>query len=252
MQGFKFGVCLLVMLCWASVAVGATDAGSEPKQPLTYEQMKKMSAADLLRRTDATAEEDFEAGNIAMDRMEVVEAQGLYERAGKKGHSGAMVKYGDLMNRAGFIDDARSAYRHAAELGDPAGQYNLGAMYMDLGNYDWNDLDSKARPLEARKWILKAAEQGYKDAINVMALSYAEGGLGLTDAERTDAEVLKWINKSADLGNGAAMDWLAEAYRKGKYGLKVDTALAKEWATKAKLAYGIKEKKEKVQRKRRR
>jgi TPR repeat protein len=249
MRGNIFRICLLFILLGTSAAYGDTDAVQ--KKPLTLMDMYKMNSADLLRRPDATAEEDYLAGQIALSRGEIVEAQGMFERAAKKGHTGAMVKYADILARAGFMKDAIESYRQAANLGDPAGQFNLGAMYLDLGNYDWKNLDSKANDVEARKWIMKAAEQDYPDAVNLIASIYASGGMGLTDAERTNAEILKWLHKSADLGTGTAMDKLSEAYTKGLFGLSVDQKLADEWAAKAKKVYGVKEIKQKKIRKKR-
>ncbi len=250
MRGFRLGICLMALLSWSSAGVGATDADSKQQKPLTLKQMYKMTSAQLLNRT-ATAEEDYLAGQIAYDRGEIVEAQGMFERAAKRGHTGAMVKYADILSRAGFMKDAYASYRQAAELGDPEAQFNLAAMYLDLGNYDWKNIDSKVNEVEARKWLMMAAEQDYPDAINLAASIYASGGLGLADAERTDAEVLKWVRKSAELGTGTSMQILATAYRKGKYGLAVDKKLADEWDAKANKAFGVKEREKKKARKKR-
>ncbi len=251
MRGYKFWVCLMVILGWSSVAVGATSAAPEEKKPLTVEQMYKMDSADLLRRTDATAEEDYQAGKIAMERGETVEAQGMFERAAKKGHTGAMIKYGEVLARAGFMKEAVASYRQAAELGDPEGEFLLGSMYLDLGNYNWQDPGVKIDSKEAFKWIKMAAEQDYAQAINLMASAYASGGFGLTDAERTNEEILKWLHKSADFGDGTAMDKLADAYREGKFGLTVDEKMADDWHLKATKAYGMKEHKKTKARKKR-
>ncbi|MGO8754359.1 MAG: tetratricopeptide repeat protein [Gallionellaceae bacterium] len=249
-RGRRLRVCLVVLMCWISAAAGET-AGADQKKPLTIDQMHKMGSAELLRRTDATAEEDYQAGLIAFDKQELVEAQGLFERAAKKGHTGAMVKYADLLNRAGFIDEAVASYRKAAEQGNPEAQFDMAMMYLDLGNYDWKDMNSKIHPIEARTWMLRAAEQGYPDAIKVVATAYADGGLGLTAADRTDAEVLRWLSIAEDIGDGMAMDKLAEAYREGKYGLPVDKELSDMWAANARKAYGLKEEEQKKRKKRR-
>jgi uncharacterized protein len=248
MRGCRLGFCLMVFICWTSAAVGATGTGSE-QTPHTVEQMHNESSTELLMRMNTTAEEDYQAGIIAYDRQEMIEAQELFQRAANKGHTGAMVAYASILLDSGFVGDAVAMYRKAAELGDPEGQFKLGAMYLDLGNYNWKSLNSKVNLIEARKWILKSADQNFGDAVNVIALAYAQGGLGLTDAERTGPEVLKWLNKSAEAGNGEAMDMLSEAYREGKYGLAVDNKIADEWAAKARIAYGMKEQEIKKKRK---
>lgn len=254
MQKLSLKICLFFLVFLANVALGADANDKKPdlSKPLTYEQMKKISSATLMMRMNTSAEQDYMAGKVAMDRMEVVEATELFGRAARKGHTGAMVEYGNLLNRAGFIEDAVASYRKAAMLGDADAQFTLGSMFLDIGNYDWTDLDTKLRPIEARKWIAMAAAQGHKDAINLMAMAYSDGGLGLTEAEKTNEDILKWLNKAAENGNGPSMDKLSQAYRKGLYGLEADDAKADEWAKKAQAVYGNKEQKEvKAKRKKR-
>lgn len=252
-RGWKYVVGLLLVMLWSSVAVAAPDTGVTQQKPLTKEQMYKMSSAVLLRRADATAEEDYQAGTIAYDRAELVEAQGLFERAAKKGHTGAMDRYAEILSRAGFINEAAASYRQAAELGDANAQFSLASMYMDLNSYDLKDVSAAARPGEARKWLVKAAEQGHASAISLLASAYVNGGLGLTDADRSDAEILKWLKQAANVGDSSSMGKLAEAYRNGQYGLAVDVDLAKEWDKKANEAFGIKqEEKQVVKRKKKR
>jgi TPR repeat protein len=252
-RGWKYLWCLIAVMGLVSVPAGAADVDAGQKKPLTMKEMGKMSSAQLIERTDATAEEDYEAGLIAYGRQEFVEAQGLFERAAKKGNIKALGKYAEILNRAGFVNEAAAAYLQAANRGDADAQFSLAAMYMDLNSYDLKDITAKARPAEARKWLLKAAEQGHAGAIGLLVDAYVHGGLGLTDAERSDAVVLEWINKGADINNATALTALADAYKNGKYGLPIDLKQADEWGEKAKAAIGMAEKKkvEKPKRKRR-
>jgi len=256
MLGWKRGLWLMVLSCWVPVAVadlfvgGVTGraesgvAGSAEKKPT--------SSADFFFRQDAAPEEDYQAGIIAYNRNELIEAQGIFERAANKGHTGAMVRLAEILDRSGFVAEAARMYLKAAEFGNADAQFGLGGMYMDLNAYDLNQLGAKADPLAARKWFTLAAEQGHADALKLITGVYIGGGMGITDAERSDTEVLKWINLAIDkIKDADAMDALAAAYRTGKYGLAVDPKLADEWVAKAKKTRGIKEEEVKKKKKKR-
>ena len=252
-RGWKCLWCLIVIMAIASAQAVAADVDTGKKKPLTPQEMGRMTSAQLLLRTDATGDEDYEAGLIAYGRQEIVEAQGLFERAAKKGNIKALGKYAEILNKAGFVNEAAAAYLQAAKRGDAESQFNLAAMYMDFNSYDLKDISTRQRTDEARKWLEKAAEQGHAGAVGLLMEAYVHGGLGMTDAERTDATVLEWINKAVDLNNASAMSYLSDAYRHGKYGLAVDIKLANEWDKKAKAALGVVQKKKvKVRRKHRR
>jgi len=213
---------------------------------------KPRTSTDFLFRQDASPEEDYQAGIIAYNRNELIEAQGIFERAANHGHTGAMVRLAEILDRSGFVNEAARWYLKAAELGDADAQYAFGSMLLDLNAYDLTQLDAKIDPITARKWFLMAAEQGHEDAIRRIAQVYINGGLGLTDAERTDAEILKWVKLAIDkLNDPEAMDVLVAAYQTGKYGLGVDPKLAEEWAVKARKARGMKEEEVKKKRKQR-
>ncbi len=250
---WKRGLCLIALSCCIPVAIadlhvggvtGKAESGvadSAPKKP--------RSSADFLFRMDATPEEDYQAGIVAYDRNELIESQGIFERAAKKGHTGAMVRLADLLDRAGFVAEAAGWYMKAAEAGNADAQYKLGSMYMDLNAYDLTKSGVKTDPVTARKWLVRAAEQGNPESIKLVADAYITGGLGLTEAEQTDAEVLKWIDIAIEkISDPDAMEALAVIYRKGKFGFEANKQLADEWVAKARFARGIKE--EEVQKKR--
>jgi TPR repeat protein len=205
-----------------------------------------------LFRQDATPEEDYQAGIIAYRRNELIEAQGIFERAARRGHTGAMTRLAEILDRSGFVAEAAAMYLKAAKLGNADAQYRLGSMYLDLNAFDLTHTGVKTDPVSARKWFLLAAEQGHEDAIKQIVAAYVGGRLGLTEAERTDAEVLKWLKRAIEkLNDSESMDILADAYRTGKYGLEVDTKIADEWVEKAKLARGVKEEEIKKKKKQR-
>ena len=203
--------------------------------------MNKPNSAEMLSKLDADPQEDYEAGLAAYARSELIEAQGIFERAANRGHTGAMIELAGILERSGFIADAAIWYGKAAERGDAEGQFRFGAMYLDWQAYDHSKPGATLDYASARKWFLLAAEQGHRGAINLVALAYASGGMGLSEEERSDVEVLKWIRRAIDVDSPDAMDALADAYRSGKYGLETDPQQADSWAAKARAARGIKE-----------
>lgn len=254
MRGWKRGLWLMVLPCSLSVAI-AEDLNDYSPVEGTFKPRPKTdtpSSADALFRQDASAEEDYQAGIRAYDRNELIEAQGIFERAGRKGHTGAMTRLAEILDRSGFVAEAAAMYLKAAQLGNIDAQYSLGQMYLDLNAFDLTHTGVTADPAAARKWFQLAAEGGHQDAINIIYGAYLSGGLEISDAERTDAEVLKWVKRAIDVNQlPQAMDTLALAYREGKYGLGVDLKLADEWAAKARKAYGIKEDENKKKKKKR-
>jgi TPR repeat protein len=200
----------------------------------------RRSSADLLRAGGASAEEDYQAGVMVYARGEMVEAQGILERAANAGHTGAMAILGEILERSGFVAEAAAWYRKSAELGNAEGQFRYASMYLDLQSYNLNDVGVTKNVEEARKWYIRAAEQGHPAALGVVLTAYITGGLGLSGTDRSDAEILKWIYLARDNNNADAMDMLAYAHRVGKYGLAVDSGIADEWTLKAREVRGTK------------
>jgi len=227
MRAWKFGLCLMLLQCGLPLA--AVAAGEAP------------NSAAMLRRLDASPQEDYDAALVAYNRGELIEAQGIFERAANRGHAGAMIELAGILERSGFNSDAAVWYRKAAELGDADGQFRLGSMYLDWDAYDKSKPGVTLDFASARKWFLLAAEQGHRAAIGIVASAYVGGGLGLGEQERSDAEVLKWIRRAIDVDNAEAMDAMAGAYRTGKYGMEVDLQEADAWEARAAELRGIKE-----------
>jgi uncharacterized protein len=238
----------------AALMVGGVTGTPESGVPAADPNKKPTTSADFLYRQNATPEEDYKAGLLAYDRGELIEAQGIFERAAKKGHTGAMVKLSELLDRAGFVKEALTWNLKAARLGNPDAQFNVGRMYLDLNDYDISNKVAKTDPVSAYKWFRLSAEGGNKDAIGLVTAAFIQGGevVGITKEERTDANILKWINLDITANNNPqTMQALAKAYREGKYGLAVDTVKADEWDAKAKMALGMKEEAKKKSKKRR-
>jgi TPR repeat protein len=248
----------MVLSCWASSAfadlhvggvTGRAESGVVPTSGV-----KPHTSADFLFRMNATPEEDYQAGLIAFKRGELIEAEGIFERAAKKGHTGAMVRLAEMLDRYGFVREALTWNLKAARLGNADAEYKIGQMYMDLNDYDLKRKESKIDPVSAYKWFKMSAEGGNKDAIALIASAYVAGAKdkGISDAERTDAEILKWVNQDITVNDSvASMQVLAKAYREGKYGLAVDTKKADEWDAKIRAITGAKDDSKKKKKKQR-
>jgi len=247
---------LMVLSCWMTLAFADLHVGGVTGKAesgvVDSKSKKPTTSAEYLFRQDATPEEDYQAGLIAYNRNELIEAQGIFERAANRGHVGAMVSLAEILDRSGFINDAVKWYIKAAQLGNANAQYSLGSMMLDLNDYDLTKIGVKTDVVAARKWLILAAEQGHAEAIKVIFVAYFAGGLGLTEAERSNAEVIKWIDIAIDKFEDAeAMDALATVYRLGKFGFEIDTKQADEWAAKARKARGQKEEEVKKKKKQR-
>lgn len=181
---------------WLRLAVGAATA-----------LLMLYSAA-----TVAAADADFASGQRAYQAGDVVGAMPPLRRAAQAGHAPAQALLADILDQAGFVEDAAALYRQAAEKGDADGAFGLGALY-SAGRGVERD------PLIARKWIGMAAESGHARAINVLAQSYISGGLGLEKVAPAQIGAgMAWVHKAAAADYLPAIDYLAAGYRSGAFG----------------------------------
>lgn len=81
---------------------------------------------------------------------------------------------------------------------------------------------------EAVKWYLKAADQGYAEAQNNLAVSYRNG----QGVPQDYGEAIKWYRKAADQGLAGAQHGLGAMYANGQ-GVPKDYAEAVKWFRKA-------------------
>lgn len=183
----------------------------------------------------AGTKEDFESGKKAFDAGDLVGAMTPLKRSADAGHIDAQVLLAYILDYSEFDEDAIAYYRKAAEKGSADGQFGLGVMIAN------GDGVPKKDPIEGRRWIKLAAEQGHKMAIGVMAQAYLTGQLGLTEAERSNEETLHWVRLAAEQDNLPAIDALVRAYREGSLGLSADPAKATDLEAKAKKLRNMKE-----------
>jgi hypothetical protein len=180
----------------------------------------------------AAPEDDFRAGSRALHAGDVVQAMALLKKSADVGHAPSQSLLAYILDKAEFNEEAIAYYRKAAAQGDAEGEFGLGSMYAAGEGV-------KRDPVEARRWITRAAERGHATAINALAHAYIKGELGIDANERNNAEALRWVRRAADSGHLPAMENLALAYRTGAYGLAVDLKQAEALDAKVRAARGV-------------
>ena len=162
--------------------------------------------------------EDYETGYKAFNLGNITDAMAPLRRAADSGHAAAQALLAYILDGAEDNEEAVSYYRKSAEQGNADGEFGLGSMYA-IGEGVTQNFD------EARKWVMKAAAQGNKNAIAMVAQSYISGGLGFDEATRHGPEALTWIKRAAEFDYLPALINLSAAYRTGQYGLTADPAM---------------------------
>jgi TPR repeat protein len=110
-------------------------------------------------------------------------------------------------------------FEKAAKQGNTEAQFKLFILGSEEGYVDnpveWMlKADKKITErlhLEAPKWLIESAEQGYKEAQFYLARMYMKGN----GVYQNTAEALKWYKKAAEKGHEDALDILARMYLKG-------------------------------------
>lgn len=174
----------------------------------------------------ATPEEDFKAAEQAIKDNDMIGATPLYQKAADQGYAPAQAALGRILFQAEYRTDAFRYYKMAAEQGNAEGEFGFGSLYAE-GKAVKKDLKA------AREWITKAAEQGFPQAVDVLAEAYIQAGLGLDAAAANSPDALRWVTKSAEQEYVPSMLALAQAYTQGTLGAPKDAAKAKEWQDKA-------------------
>jgi len=148
--------------------------------------------------------------------------------------------------------------RQAAIKGDADAQYVRGKMYQ-------SGVGEKYDIKEAKKWYLRAAEQGHPEALYRIAMSYmtdpslskdqkdkesakwmlkaaehshpfGQGMLGIMylhgeGVPRDSTEAVRWLTKSAEQGIASAQGMLGDIFAYGRGGASIDVAAAYKWYT---------------------
>ncbi len=162
-------------------------------------------------------QDDFQAGQQAYYKGDVVGAMPVLKRAADAGHAPAQSLYAYILDKAEYNEEAAQYYRRAADQGDPDGQFGLGALYA-VGEGVQRDAAM------ARQWLERAGGQGHGNAIVALSQAFLSENLGYK-RDPGDAAGLAWVRKAAELDALPALDYLAKGYRSGAFGA-VDVAQA--------------------------
>ena len=150
------------------------------------------------------------------------EARSLMRAAADGGHGKAMFNHAQLLltDRPGHAGQSAAFvyFRRAAEAGIADAQYAL-AQYYAAGTPPVLHDDG-----EARRWLDKAARQGFDSAQHELGLYYLDGVGGARDFDRAFA----WTARAAHAGNVAAQAQLAKLLWSG-IGIAPDDTQAAAW-----------------------
>lgn len=190
--------------------------------PVLYRLARLSFLANLLFAVGlatASPEEQFLVGKGYYDRGDLVAAMPFLRNAADAGHAPAQTLYAWLLNQSDSAEEAAKYYRQAVAQGNADARFGLAAMLLGADGIP-------ADVPEARRLFVQAAEDGHQQAIIVVALAYANGGLGLTVVEREGPVAVRWLAKGAELDHLPSLRRLAQAYRNGEMGLTQDLAEA--------------------------
>lgn len=174
----------------------------------------------------AGPQEDYQAGLAAYRVGDVGNAVSILRKGADAGHAPSQALLGEILDIADRNDEAAKYYRLAADQKNADGYFGLATLHA-TGEGVPRDLKV------AREWMLKAAEAGHPRAVQGLARSYIDGGLGLSAEERASPEALRWIQAAAAIDSLPALDRLATAYRKGELGVVADAKKAEEYEARA-------------------
>lgn len=175
----------------------------------------------------------YRKGQVDWDAGEPIAAMPNLKKAADAGHSVAQYLFGYLLDAADDDEQAVAYYRKAADQGNLDALYSL-ASFMTSG-----DGGVKVDLKEARALFAKAGEKKHVPSLSVLVMSYANGGLGLTDAERKGESAWYWYRKGAEADLVPATEKVYEAYRDGLYGVPKNPAEAERWRLKLFALLGI-------------
>lgn len=150
------------------------------------------------------------------------EAAKWYTKAAESHYVKGQYNLGLLLENKGDYQGAAHWYSLAANQGYPPAQNNLAVLYSE-------GLGIQKNLHTAFFWYQKAAENGHAIAQYSLGLAYLKGrGVNIDNKKG-----VYWILQSAKQDNATAQGFLALLYTTGEGGVNVDYIEAKHWAKKA-------------------
>lgn len=169
----------------------------------------------------AAPADDFQRGQLAFHRGDVVGAMSALRPAAQAGHGPSQALLAFILDRADFPEEALALYRDAAAQGEVEGQAGLANAYLTGRGVA---KDEKQAALH----FSKAADGGHARAIEAMADAWLKGQWGL-DAMADGPAARAALLRAAERGHLASAEALARAFAQGGYGLAADKTEAGRW-----------------------
>jgi TPR repeat protein len=156
---------------------------------------------------------------VAFEKVDGKVAEDACERAIREfpGEARFNAYLGIALERLNRLDEARVAYRQAADQGNAVAQNNLGDIYADGRGVARNYA-------EALKWYHRAADQGSAQAQYGIGVMYSFG-FGVS---KNYTEALKWYHLAADQGSAQAQNGIGVMYDLG-FGVSENDTEAAKW-----------------------
>lgn len=169
------------------------------------------------------SQQDMERGFKELEAGNLMTAMRLLREAAETGYAPAQARLGYILDQSEEDTEAVAWFRKAADQGNAEGAYRLGKMYTKGEGVERD-------PVEAGKWMLLAAENGYLLAMRAMGYAFEKADMGVSkDLDKS----VEWFTRAAESGDSVAMKRIAQAYRKGGLGLTPDTVKATLWDSRA-------------------
>ena len=202
----------------------------------TAQEAKSEKAPETASDIQLTPEEGFAKAKELIEKQgDFFSAMPLLRPAADAGNVRAQVWLAQFLDYGEENEEAEKYYRMAIAQDDPEAKLGLAIMHV-AGDTAKPDLAA------ARQLVEGAANQGFAQAIKILALAYIKGGLGISDDERQSTVALTWINRSADLDDIDALRKLEEIYRSGSFAVTLDEAKADEIQGRINKLTGVEEK----------
>lgn len=148
-------------------------------------------------------------------KVNVEKALDSFLKGAARGSTLAMVDAGLVYMEIGKKEEGVALYKRAAQLGDPAGQCNLGLAYLQA---------EPPKEKEAVKWLYKASVAGYVRGQYQLALCFHRG----TGTVQSLSEAARWYLRAAEGGYVRAMYNVSLCYSLGS-GLSQNHRQARKW-----------------------
>lgn len=169
----------------------------------------------------AAPADDYQRGQIALQRGDVAAAIPAFRSAADAGDARSMAILASIYEGADFAEDAARWYEKSAALDDASGHAGLAGLYL-AGRGVAKD------EKRALQHFSKAADLGHAHSIEVVAAAWVNGRMGL-DARAQPEQARAAVLRAAEIKHLPSVDALVLAYRQGLYGLAVDPTQAAAW-----------------------